>query len=409
MTALPPLWLLLLWTAWVLQAWLSAGQARRYLRLFRGKHHDHDLYQPRATVIVPFKGIDHDLPTAMRSLCQQDYPDYELLLVVDSAEDPAYPILRRELARYPQRQAQLLIAGAASRHEGQKVHNQLFALERIYDRSADGEVWVFADSDAIPGPQWLAKLVSPLAQVKKTGLTTGYRWLIPQPPRTIWSHLASLMNGSVAGLMGRDQFNHAWGGSMAIRAEIARRGDLRGRLAGALCDDYQFTRLARDLGLRVYFVPGCLVASPVRFDGRGLVNFVHRQYLLTRVYAPFLFAAALTFTSLYVAGAVSTLVYLVISLLSGRAGLLWPVGVLALAGAGDQLRAYYRRQAIDQAFGYVGLARLRATLTLDRWATPLWMTAHWLLILRSAFGRTMRWRGILYRLDGPQKCRRLES
>ena len=409
MIPLPSWPLLILWTAFALQAWLSAGQARRYLRLFRNTHHDHDRFTPHATVIVPFKGVDADLVSGVRGLCEQDYPDFELLLVVESSDDPAFAVLSQEVQRYPHRKIRILIAGEAPRTEGQKVHNQLFALNEIYDKSEDREVWVFADSDAIPGSDWLGKLISPLKQAKKTGVTTGYRWLIPEAPATFSSHMASLMNSSVASLMGRDELNHAWGGSMAIRAGIARKGDLRGRLVGALCDDYQFTRLSRDLGLRVYFVAGCLTASPVDFQWGSMSNFIYRQYLLTRVYSPLLFSAALAVTSLYVAGFFSIVAYLVFCATQGWSGTPWPwaVGALAFAAAGDQLRASYRRSAIEIAFGESGLARLKTTLRLERYATPLWMTLHWLFVIRSAFGKHMRWRGILYRLDGPQKCERL--
>ena len=48
----------------------------------------------------------------------------------------------------------------------------------------------------------------------------------------LWSHLASVINSSVACLAGKDEWTHAWGGSMALRVEIARRGDLRGLWRG---------------------------------------------------------------------------------------------------------------------------------------------------------------------------------
>ena len=420
----PPLWLVILWSLFVLQAWLSAAQARKFLRSFRESRHTNSLYTPKVTVIVPFKGVDHEMESGIRRLCEQNYPTYSLRMVVQSEDDAAYPILLRELARYPQRQARVLVAGEASPTEGQKVHNQLFALRDIYDNTPDQDVWVFADSDAIPGPEWLRHLVGPLAQSKKTGLTTGYRWLIPSPASsgqiaespaidgskpTIWSHLASLMNGSVAMMLGRDEWNHAWGGSMAIRADIARQGRLRDRLAGALCDDYQFTRLSRDLGLRVYFVPQCLVATPVSFDCRGMFNFGHRQYLLTRVYAPRVFLTGLLLTSLYVAGFTSLVAYLLWCVAHGWTKMpwIWPVVALVLAAAGDQFRALFRRRAVRLAFGEKTVQQLRPTLRLDQWATPWWMLMHWMTIVRSAFGRTMRWRGILYRLDGPQRCERL--
>jgi ceramide glucosyltransferase len=368
------------------------------------------------TVIVPFRGADADLESGVRGLCSQTYPNYKLLLVVDSQTDPAFPVLTRvaaEAALPGAGRAEVLVAGPAGKHEGQKVHNQLFALRGIYEAAPDDEVWVFADSDAVPGPQWLRSLMLPLRQVKSTGLTTGYRWIFPERPglrEGLWSHAASLMNSSVAVLLGKDEMNHAWGGSMAIRAGTARAGDLRGLLEGALCDDYQFSRSCRSLGKRIYFVPQCLVATPVDFTWKSLVNFVHRQYFLTRIYAPSLFLLGLLFTSLYVAGFWSLVGYLLWCAIQGFRGMtwVWPVSFLAAAFLANQVRSWFRRRIVRRVFGEEGLAKLRTTLTLDRWATPLWMTLHWLLVVYSAFGHTMNWRGIRYRLTGPQKCERLD-
>ena len=420
---MPPIPLLALWIAWLVQAVLSALQVRKFARLFDPEKRDRfETYRPPVAVVVPFKGVDIGLEANIAGLCQQAYPAYELLLVVDSEQDPACPILRQQVARYPQCRAQLLVAGPAQADEGQKIHNQLFAIDYLTQRldpsTKEPPVWVFADSDAIPGPQWLADMVGPLAQVQKTGLTTGYRWLIPtsktgQPNPTRWSQLASVMNSSVACAYGRDTLNHAWGGSMAVRSDIAIRGRLRDRLTGALCDDYQFSRMSRDLGLRVYFMPWCLVATPVDFDLKGLINFAHRQYLLTRVYAPKLFAAALGITSLYVLGWVSAWAYLVVSLVTKTpaedGAWIWPTGVLALAFLTNQIRATFRKKAVHNALGGQTAAQLQPTLTLDRWTTPLWMTFHWLLMCRALCGRTMRWRGISYRLFGPQHVEKLKT
>lgn len=412
--------LLALWAAWVVQAALSAWQTYRFSRRFRREPRDfYTGFRPHAVVIVPFKGLDVDLAQGVASLCEQDYPGYELLLIVDSKDDPAYPVLLEQLKRYPQRDARVLIAGPAGPNEGQKVHNQLYAIDYLTsrkDRREDTpEAWVFADSDAVPGPQWLGEMVGPLVRADKVGVTTGYRWLVPAAraggrPASVWSHLASVMNSSVACQHRFDALNYAWGGSMALLAQTARQGDLRGRLVGALCDDYQFSRMSRDLGLRIYFVPPCLVASPVDFDFKSLVNFAHRQYLLTRVYAPGLFAAAVALTSLYVAGLLSAWGAILVALLGGAEAGAWvtPACFGAAVFAANQARASCRRLVIKAAFGPQMVAQLRTTLLWDRWATPLWMTLHWLLIVRSAFGRTMRWRGITYRLYAPQRVERLD-
>lgn len=424
--------------AWGTQAVLSALQARKLRnRLQRHERKAYAEYRPPAAVIVPFKGAEPRLEDALDRLFTQDYPDYRLLLVVESEADPAYGPLQQAMARHPGRRAELIIAGEAGPRQGQKLHNQLAAIARLSGGERDdasvvggvgagdgdaplpgagelpGGVWVFADSDAVPGPTWLADMVGPLSQ-ERTGVTTGYRWLVPEgePRGTCWSRLASVMNASVACLMnGRERLFTAWGGSMAMRADFARQHDLVGRLTGAITDDYPVTRMCREADRRVYFVSDALVATPVDFDRRAFLNFVYRQYLITRVYAPRLFLGALVVTWLYVLGFAATWVRLgqaASQLAAGDAALMtwlrlaFCMLLLSVVIVSDQLRASYRAAAVREAFDRSTVGQLQRTIRLDRWATPLWMTLHALLVLRAAFGRTMRWRGIRYRLRGPQ-------
>ncbi len=110
----PPWILLLLWTIWVLGAFLSVWQVRKFAGyLVRPNRFTGSAYLPPATVIVPFKGLDQDLPACLAAHCRQDYPDYRLVLVVESKDDPAYPVLVDELKRSPDCRAEILIAGRA--------------------------------------------------------------------------------------------------------------------------------------------------------------------------------------------------------------------------------------------------------------------------------------------------------
>lgn len=410
----PPLPLVLLWLAWIGQAAASALQVYRLHRqLKRPIRRKFQLHRPRTTVIVPFKGIDDDLPANIKSLCQQDYPKYQLVCVVESEQDAAYAVLVKELARYSDPPSRILVAGLAEPNEGQKVHNQRHALAVLDPECADDEVWVFADSDAVPGPQWLSQIVGPLRRARKTAMSSSYRWLIPtasgQDRPSIWSHLASICNSSVACQLGRYSINQAWGGSMAIRVSVARRGNLRQRWVGALSDDYLATRMCRDLKQRIAFVAHCLVASPVQFDRRSLTNFARRQYLITRIASRWLYVTALAFMSLYVAGFVSAGGFLIAGAWSPAVARLWwwPVGALLVTGGLDQIRSSLRGRVIEQRFGPQMRQQLRITLFIDRWCTPLWMTWHWLMILSAAFGRIISWRGVRYRMGGLQDTQRL--
>ncbi len=401
-----------LWVLWCIWALGSAGAAlhcRKFLRHLRIPRQRWPEYQPDITVIVPIRGVDGDLPECVRSLCTQQCPNYRLIFVFESADDPAAPIVQEHLASHPDCPSETCIAGLAGPTVAQKVHNQLHVLRRLEPDASDDDVWVFADSDAVPGPAWLYELVRPLAKSAR-GASTGYRWLVPdeQSASPFWSRLTSVINSSIACLYWRTRAVRAWGGSMAMRVGTARRGDLIRRLEGALSDDFTVSSMCRDLRLRIYFVPSCLVATEASYGLGSLVSFGRRQYLATRVYAPGLYTLAVVVMTVWVAGFVSAWGSLVAALATGASG--WAPGIAVLVvAASNQARAAYRVRVVRHAFGEEMVRRLGPTLWLDRWVTPVWMTVHWGLMVNAMWGRTVRWRGTRYRLFGAQRVERVEE
>ncbi len=391
-------------------------------------------YRPPAALIVPFKGVEPALRDNITSLFTQDYLNYELVLVVEDEDDEAHPLLTEAIAAHPDRAATIITAGKAGDNEGQKVHNLIAAVEHLRERNGNEEVWVFADSDAVPGPGWLGDLVGPLWQ-ERTAVTTGFRWLIPSPSPSPGSKsgsepgsdpesdtgsgpgsssggrvnfsakIASIVNSSATGFIRRDNFTHAWGGSMAMRVSTAEEANLLGWWEGAISDDYQVTRMCHDIGKRVYFVPECLVASPVDYDWKAMCNFAYRQYVITRIHVPLVFLAALLINALYPVGLLSAIA-LLIAPPNEQVNQI-AVGALITVFIANQVRASHRRHAVRRALGQDVVDQLKPTFTLERWTTPLWMGINLMLLIRAAFGRVITWRGLKYRIDGPQQIQRL--
>lgn len=406
------LWLLLIgvWVTCATQAVLSALLVRKFARMFgKSEREKFDRYRPAVAVVVPFKGVDDDLAGNLRGLFSQDYRDYHLVLVVESEDDAAYPILCDAVAAHPDRRAEVLVAGLAPPDEGQKVHNLLAAAALLRERQAGDpvEVWAFADSDAVPGPGWLGSLVGPLVKPANAA-TSGYRWFVPTDD-SFWSRVASVINSSVACFAARQRFILAWGGSMAVRVQTAEEGGLVDRWRGALSDDYAVTRMAWDLGSRVYFVPHCLVPAPASFTARSLFEFGRRQYLITRVHAPRMYAAAVVMTTHYVVAQLVTAVSVPLLYLRDPSDPIWlaPGGALLASGVADVARAAYRRRVVRIAFGEEVRDRLRGALRLDLHYVPVWMGIHWLIVLSAAVGRTITWRGNRYVMRGPQAIEKL--
>lgn len=361
----------------------------------------------RVTLIAPCKGCDADLRLNLLSLFWQRYPRYELCFVVESESDPAVAVIRELSRDNPQVASRVVVAGIA-RESGQKVHNLMCAARALLDQSPAAtlpDVLAFVDADASPHVDWLGRLVERLASGKHT-VATGYRWYVPRTP-SLANRLLSAINNIVIGLTGPHGFNLVWGGAWAIRTAKFRELGLPAAWKGSLSDDLVVSRLVREAGLRVGYEPHCLVKSSADFNWRSLGEFLRRQFLVVRVYAPtwwqFAFWTGLA-TNACLWGTLALAVYW--SATRGPWAIPLAGGVLYyLAGVcRTQLAARAVRPFISVADeDYDGVAQLNV------WFWPLVALSTWLAIVSAAIGRTITWRGICYRMDSPQRTTILEN
>ena len=345
----------------------------------------------RVQVLAPCKGHDVNLEENLRALLTQDYPDYEVTFIVQSAGDPACPVIRRAMAACPQTPARLLVAGQAQGC-GQKVHNLRMATA---DLSPEIRHLAFFDSDSRPKPYWVRAAIYK-HYLPQIGATTGYRWLVPQR-FSLPNHLVCAINCNVMAVLGRDSHHMVWGGSWAIRRETFERLAIRAAWDGMLSDDLVASDRLRRAGLEVRFDPACVLTSPIDFDWSGLFDFVRRQYRITRHYAFRWWLLALA------AATVANLAWfasfgLLVGTMCGERSIAWlPATVLGvLYGLG--LYRGWAMQGLAGVYSPDNLAELRGPRRWHTWAGPAVAFVQWLGLLASAFGNRVKWRAIDYRL-----------
>ena len=241
-------------------------RAARYMRSFRPRR----VSQERVAIFCPCKGIDSDFEKNIQSILNQNYLNCEVHFIVESEDDPAYPILRAM-------QTNVMVAGRAT-SRGQKVHNLAYAVERC----GTAEVYVFCDSDVRFPANWLSRLLAGLEPGK---VSSGYRWYVAKR-----FHFSTLMrsawNASSVSILGDHDRNFAWGGSTAIHRETFERLKILDAWRGSISDDYTITRTAQNAGAKIVFVPECLVPSYGECSFLELLEFSTRQIIITRVYHP---------------------------------------------------------------------------------------------------------------------------
>jgi len=355
-------------------------------------------YRPRTVLIVPCKGLDSAFQQDITSFFEQDYENYLLWFVVGDESDPAYGELCQLKNRRSQsskaQDVQVFVAGQG-RTCSQKIHNLLYCYERISD---DINVLAFADSDICVRSNWLSHLVYPLRK-SKNGAASGYRWFIPEK-NNLASLALSAMNAKVAQLLGNTRFNQAWGGSMAIRVEVFRKLGLDKIWPKALSDDLSLSIAVKKAGLIVAFVPACLVASHEVTTWRKLFEFSRRQFLITRVSAPKTWWFGLL-SSLYSISGIWAAAGLAI-----YAGVIQHEHLLLFAAVpvvffiSQFIRAILRQAMAGKLLEHER-QKMRAACAADILAFWLWSFLMLFLIISSAFGRTICWRGIRYKLLGP--------
>jgi ceramide glucosyltransferase len=392
----------------------TVNNYRYILAKYRKKRSWH---QFRTTLIVPCKGLDSAFQQNITSLFNQDYENYLLWFVVAEKSDPAYDELCRLKNQLSQsskaRDVQVFVAGKVSNSEkqsnnneqptikyacSQKIHNLLYCYERIGD---DVDALAFADSDICVRSDWLSHLVWHL-RLSKTGATSGYRWFIParKNPATL---ALSVMNAKVAQLLGNTRFNLAWGGSMAIRVDVFREIGLDKIWPRTISDDLSLSHAVKKTGKKVEFVPACLVASYESTTWRGLFEFAHRQFLITRVTAPRtwwfgLVSSLYSILGLWAGSAFAIYAVVKPSITGYKLLILVAVPVIFFVG---QLSSAILRQKMISKVLQKDWPNLRLACAADILFFWFWSLLLLFLIITSAFGRTICWRGIRYKLLGP--------
>ena len=384
----------------IVQSLLLALQTREHRRYVRSCMKSLDRHQPagRALVCAPCKGNDVDLEDNLRALMEQDYDDYEVAFIVESEFDSAVPIIRRVMAAHPWMPVRLIIAGRAV-DCGQKVHNLRVATGRLSPRI---EYLAFLDSDARPRPEWLRMLVSRLHR-PNLGAMTGYRWFVPQT-NSLANRVLYSLNCELMVLLGRNSHHLIWGGSWAIRREVFELVGLHSAWKSTLSDDLIASRVLRDAGLEVRFEPACVVASPIDCTLREALSFLRRQYLLGKFYLRdwWLFAVlGYSAGNLLWLGNLAVLVWS----LCGKSISPWiPAGVAVVLYLSRAYRGAVRQKLVDVYFPHLKKS-LRRSNRFDIWLNPLVGLFHWAVVLSTAVGKRVSWRGIDYKLSSRGKIK----
>lgn len=207
---------------------------------------------PPLTLLKPLRGCDDTTEACLRSWFAQDYAaPLQILFGVASAEDPVCAIVRRLIAQFPERDAQLRVCGPLT---GMNLKVSKLAL--LEPMAAHATV-VISDADVRVPPDFLSQVVMPLQSPEVGLVNCFYRLANPTTVAMQWEAIAINADfwSQVLQSQSLKPIDFALGAVMVARREqLARIGGF-GALADCLADDYQLGHRIAALGRRIALCP----------------------------------------------------------------------------------------------------------------------------------------------------------
>jgi ceramide glucosyltransferase len=205
------------------------------------------LQRPPVTILKPLYGAEPSLYENLRSFCQQDYPNYQIVFGVRDRADPALRVAKRLVAEFPSLPIEVVVS-SEQHGSNRKISNLVNMIAQAHH-----DVLAMADSDALVGPDYLTTVTAPLSDPKVGLVSCIYRSM---PTREIWSRLGAMYINEwympsvmLAWLFGHQSY--VSGQTLCLRrSTLEAIGGLQA-IVNHLADDYRLGELVRGLGLRI--------------------------------------------------------------------------------------------------------------------------------------------------------------
>ncbi len=125
-------------------------------------------FLPPLSVLKPVRGLDPEAYENFASFCRQDYPEYEIVFCVGDTNDSAYPVLQQLQTDFPDSRIRILVGSGRV-----ATNDKVAKLARLVEEAAY-EHLVMSDSDVRVEPEYLRRLIAPMADAKVGAVTCFY-------------------------------------------------------------------------------------------------------------------------------------------------------------------------------------------------------------------------------------------
>jgi len=362
--------------------------------------------QPAVAVLISLRGCDPSLRDCLRGLLNQNYPDFEIYVIVDDQPDSATDWigdLQREVA--PQVPLHIHSLDVRIDRCSLKCNALLNGWEQI--SAADRyQYLLLLDADVTPPVNWIRDLIGPLEADSQIGLVSGAQWFEPSAGCSWGALVRSTWNAGA--LVPTVVFHNPWAGSLAMRVADVRRGEIPAAWQTSIVDDGPLGDCYNRLGLQRHFAPSLIMVNQENCSFAFARQWMTRMLLWSRLYERNYFLSVLhsLFSTTTMTVLFAVLVWSIVQqqwlIASFTAVGLITSGILSVAA----LLAVRQVVVISQRYQGLSLPALSAAqLFWLFWAVPITQWMYLDACLRALFAKKIRWRGVDYQVEAKDNVR----
>ena len=205
-------------------------------------------FQPAVTVLKPVYGLDPEMLDNLRSFCQQDYLEYQIIFGVQNEKDPAIPLIEKVINEFKKVDISYVV-NSKIYGTNHKVSN----LINIYP-NAKHDYLLVADSDMRVPNDYLSNVMPAFADSEVGAVTCLYSG-------TAVGKIASSLNAmfinswflpSVLISKLLEPIKYCLGATMIVRRDLLEQIGGFKALSNYLADDYMLGKLVSDLGYKIH-------------------------------------------------------------------------------------------------------------------------------------------------------------
>lgn len=209
------------------------------------------VFLPPVSILKPVYGLDRAAYANFARLCQQNYPEYEILFCVNDSADPAIPHIQRLMQAFPKRPIRLLV-GSIYRGSNDKVRK----LCRLAEE-ARYQILVISDSDIRVTPDYLRSVAAPFKDPQVGAVTCMYQMKADKKLGHEMEAIGLASEFLPGVLVARwvEGMKFTLGATVAVRANHLKEMGGFEAIVDCLSDDYELGRRIAQNGHRVELIP----------------------------------------------------------------------------------------------------------------------------------------------------------